>query len=49
MLYELNKQKIIHKTIEDCDIEAQTVGRKEEMDEIKRRIAPILSDINEEV
>jgi hypothetical protein len=47
MDYELRKQKMIHKTIEDCEIEVKRAPFAAEIDRLRAEEARVLKDINE--
>lgn len=48
-MYELNKQKFIDKTIEDCEIDTIVVPKISEINQMKVQEAELLKDINDKV
>ena len=49
MQYELSKQKFIKKTIDDADIEVMVNPRIKEIDNLRKKEAELLQEINEKV
>ena len=47
-MYELRKQMVMHKTVEECDMEEQKRPRELEIDQLKVKEGELLAQINEQ-